>query len=150
MGTSSWIALLLDWEMLEVGNAVTIHAASTPLSNLPVKSGADVWDELGHRYLMRYLLPHQVGTFAGGSSGQHFVTPTAYSPEETIPYLALPAPTQPRTHVLVLDPRQIDDIAGPQWIRGAPGIQYILTAGFPQSAIVVPGNPGAAWEIQVR
>jgi hypothetical protein len=129
---------------------VLIEPSTTPVNELPRKTGQQVADEIGRRYLLRYLLPHQVGSFISGSQNQHYVTPTPYAPEETIFFLALPAPTQPRPYVLVLDPEQIDHILGPQWIRGAPGIQYILPHGFPQKAIVVPGAPGAAWEIQVK
>ena len=150
MGVSGWIATLLDWEMLEVKGKIIIQPVNTPIDQLESKSGQKVSKEIGRRYLLRYLLPHQIGRFTNGSSSQHFVTLTPYSPEETIHYLALPAPAQPRTYVLLLDPEKIDCILGPQWIRGAPGIQYILPDGFPPEAIVVPGTPGAAWEIQVK
>ncbi len=136
--------------MLEVSHGVTIEPATTPLAGLTRRSGTQVADEIGGRYLLRYLLPHQVGTYTVGSGATHYVTPTPYAPEETVPFLALPRPTVPRPYALVLDPRQVDYIWGPQWVRGAPGIQYVLLQGFPARAIVVPGTPGAAWEIQVR
>ena len=150
MGVSGWIATLVDWVVLEIKGKIDIQPVNTPIDQLKSKSGQDVAKEIGGRYLLRYLLPHQIGRFTNGSSSQHFVTLTPYSPEETIHYLALPAPAQPRTYVLLLDPGKIKCILGPQRIRGAPGIQYILPNGFPQEAIVVPGTPGAAWEIQVR
>ena len=61
-----------------------------------------VADEIGGRYLLRYLLPHQVGQFSNGSAETHYVTPTPYAPEETVHYLALPEPDQPRSYAPVL------------------------------------------------
>ncbi len=119
------------------------------VSELLRKTGRQVAEEIGGRYLLRYVLPEQVGRFASGSDIQHYVTPTPYAPEETISYLALPVPRQPRTHVLVLDPARIEYICGPQRIAGAPGIQYILPVGFSQDAIVGAGA-GAHWELEVR
>jgi hypothetical protein len=150
MGTSSWLATLLDLEMLELAKGIAIASAWTPAGDLPDKTGAEVAEELGGRYLLRYLLPNQVGQFVDGSIAQHFATPTPYAPEETVSYLALPAPTQPRTHVIVLDPGAIPRVLGPQRVRGAQGIQYVLPDGFPKAAIVVPGSSGSAWEIAVR
>lgn len=149
MGTSSWLATFLDWEML-LKRQTRIAPVNAFEEELDQKSGGEVAHELGGRYLLRYLLPQQVGLFIQGSIAKHYVTPTPYAPEETIAYLALPHPTQPHPYVLVLDPAQIVHIWGPQWIRGGMGIQYILPNGFPQEAIVVPGTPGAAWEIQIR
>jgi hypothetical protein len=147
MGTSSWLATLLDWEMLEVRRGVSIEPSTAPVDMLPKKTGHQVANELGGRYLLRYLLPNQLGRFTRGSSERHFVTPTPYAPDETVAYLALPRPLEPRPFVLVLDPARIEFIWGPQWVRGAPGIQYILLNGFPQDAIV---GPGAPWELEVR
>lgn len=147
--TSSWLATFLDYELLHA-KGVQVEDAWMPIAALPSKTGVEVASELGGRFLLRYLLQYQVGNFSSGSASLHYVTPTPYSPEETISYLALPSPTTPRTHVMVLDPSKIPTLLGPQRIRGAPGIQYILPLGFPVDAIVVPGVLGASWEIEVR
>src|SRR5262249_270308 len=141
---------LLDWELIEVTHRVTISPPALPVEALPRKTGLDVSVELGGRYLLRYLLRDQVGRYANGSTARHYVTPTPYAPQETPAYLALPEPARPREYVMLLDPRQIHYIWGPQWIRGAPGVQYVLLEGFPQRAVVVSGTPGASWEIPVR
>jgi len=146
LGTSSWLVTLLDQEMLEAIRGVTIYHRLTPDAQLPQKNGQQVTDELGGRYLLRYLLPHQVGLFTTGSTHRQYVTPTAYAPGETIYWLALPAPRQPRTYVLVLDPRKMPntEILGPRWVRLGTGIEYILPGGFPSGAVV------GGWEIRVR
>ncbi len=115
MGTSSWLATLLDQEMLELKRSVSICHRLMPDTQLPQKSGQQVANELGGRYLLRYLLSHQVGQFTVGSNHRQYVTPTAYSPEETISWLALPAPKQPRPYALLLDPARMPDteILGP-------------------------------------
>ena len=105
-------------------HGVAIGASAVATSALPQKTGRQVARELGDRYLMRYLLPHQVGQFVGGSSGPHWVTPTAYAPEETISWLALPAPRDPRPYVMLLKPEEIVDIWGPRWVRFGGGIEY--------------------------
>lgn len=143
-GSASFIATLLDWEMLEVVNGVPIAPSTTRDEDLDEKTGAKVSKDLGGRYLLRYLLPQQAGQFQEGSPGRrHCVTPTPYAPEETISWLALPEPTRPRTLIMLLDPSRIQKIRGPRWIRLGKGIEYILPDGFPKDAIVFP------WEIQV-
>lgn len=142
MGTSSLLTTLLDQVMLE--NRITITPASTPDAEVPLKHGKTVFDELGGRFLLRYLVPTQIEAFRAGGKGVHWVTPTPYSPEETIPWLALPALGEPRRHVLLLDPREIKVIRGPRWIRLGGGIEYILPNGFPKKALVLP------WPLEVR
>jgi hypothetical protein len=129
--------------MLEVQRARPIASRDTPDSQLKRRSGADVATELGNRYLLRYLLAHQLGQFRNGSSRKHYVTPTPYSAEETISWLALPQPTEPRTYVMLLDPARISVILGPRWVRLGKGIEYVLPDGFPQDAIVL------GWEVAV-
>jgi len=79
-----------------------------------------------------------------GSGEPHWVTPTAYAPEETISWLALPALRDPRPYVVLLKPGEIADIWGPRWVRFGGGIEYFLTQGFPAAALAFP------WEIEVR
>lgn len=138
MGSASWLATALDQEMLEVAHGVQIAPRTTPTQNLAPKNGQRVSNELGGRYLLRYMLPHQVRSFTDGSEDQHFVTPTSYAPEETVSWLALPRPAQPRLFVMLLDPRAIPVILGPRWIRLGKGIEYVLPNGFPKNSLVWP------------
>jgi hypothetical protein len=113
MGTSSLLATLLDQEMLENRGTVSIMPAPTPDAMVPVKTGNAVFEELGGRFLLRYLVPAQLTAFEVGGAGVHWVTPTPYQPEETLSWLALPALSEPRRHALILDPREIEVICGP-------------------------------------
>ena len=150
MGPCSVMATLLDQELLEVVGGVGIAGRGTPDSELRLKSGSEVSRELGGRYLLRYMLAGQLGRYVNGSGAQHYVTPTPYAPEETVPWLGLPAASEPRTHVMLLDPRYIPALLGPRWIRFGMGIEYLLPDGFPGEAVVGPGRPGAQWELVVR
>lgn len=148
MGTSSWLATLLDQEMLEVVRKVSIRPRTTPDAMLPQLNGPQVATHLGGRYLLRYLLPHQVGDVdsyaAQGSNRRHFVTPTPYAPGETVPWLALPKPAESRLYVMLLDPEKIDrEVLGPRWVRGGKGFEYLLPQGFPKEALVFQ------WALQV-
>lgn len=147
--TSSLLATRMDAMML-VLRGVAIAQPGAPFEDLPGKSGDEVFAELGGRFLLRYLTEEQVGSFRNGSTSLQYATPTAYSPTEAIVQLALPSVRRLRRYVLVLDPRRIPLIAGPQWAVSPGGIQYLLIAGFPASAIVVPGAPTGAWELVVQ
>ncbi len=129
--------------MLEVVRRVEIAAGVTPDDSLPPKSGRDVAIELGGRYLLRYMLPRQVGKYALGSPDRHFVTPTAYSPEDTVSWLYLPKPNEKRRYVMLLDPAKIPYVQGPRWVHLGKGIEYILPHGFPREAVV------GRWELEV-
>jgi hypothetical protein len=139
------LATTLDQEMLEVKHnpPVAIAARPTPDDQLPRKSGRQVSDELGGRYLLRYVLPHQVGLFRNGSPDMHWATPTPYSADETVQWLALPTPAQPRLFVMLLEPAQIAEVWGPRWVRFGKGIEYLLPNGFSRSALVF------AWEVSI-
>jgi len=149
MGSSSWLATALDHEMLEVARRVEIAPRVTPDSDLGTdtrwnKTGRAVAKELGGRYLLRYLLPHQVGSYPAGSDDRQCVTPTPYAPRETVSWLALPAPRKTRPYVMLLDPSEITRrVWGPRWIRLGKGIEYILPDGFPRDAVVL------GWELEV-
>jgi hypothetical protein len=116
----------------------------------PTRTGAEAAAELGPRKLLRYLLTEQVGRFRSGSTLETYVTPTPYTPEETIAWLVLPAASEPRPYALILEPSRIPAIQGPMLVAGGRGIQYILPEGFPAQSIIVPGAPGVHWEIVVR
>jgi hypothetical protein len=137
------LATQLDHEMLSA-HGVAIAATAVPTPALARKTGRQVAGELGHRYLLRYLLPHQVGGYVGGSSEPHWVTPTPYAPEETISWLALPALRDPRPYVMLLKLGEIVDIWGPRWVRFGGGIEYFLPQGFPAAALAFP------WDLEVR
>ena len=143
MGTCPRRATILDQEMLEVVRYVRIASRVTPDAALLFKPGRDIALELGGRYLLRYMLAHQVGEYAMGSTGRHFVTPTAYSPEDMISWLYLPKPTGKRPFVMLLNPAKIPIVQGPRWVRLGNGIEYILPQGFPREAVV------AGWELEV-
>lgn len=137
--TSSWLATLLDQEQIEIAGSIASRV--TDVESMPDRSGADVAQELGGRLLLRYLTDSQLTQFLGGSSDRdHWVTTTAVSATEVIEWLALFAPSQPRRHVLLLDPSEISVIRGPAWIRLGSGLEYYLPQGFPKSAILDVGH----------
>jgi len=146
--TSSFLATRMDEEMLTERH---IHPARPNLdvNLLPLKTGLQVFDELGGRYLIRYLTDLQYGRFTGGDTGRHYTTPTPYPMNELNRWLALRDPREKRPWLLLLDPRKVLEIRGPQWVAGPGGIQYILPNGFPEDAIVVPGAPRAHWELEL-
>lgn len=159
MGTCSRIATMLDVDML-AQNGATIGPLSTPDSKLGVPTQIQLTQQLGRRYLLRYLLPFQVVYFANGTSGlptsfvskTHYVTPTPFSPEEAAAWLALPVPDQLRPYVVLLDPRLIPHtvkVAGPRWVRWGGGIEYVLDS-FPTNAVVNIGTGhGTQWPLLV-
>jgi hypothetical protein len=149
LGTCSRIATDLDAEMLV--KQTTIAPIGTDPRHLPLVR--DLEDQLGGRYLMRYLLASQLGTLTSGTTLEQFVTPTAYSPEETITWLTLPPSAGFREWVLLLDPASLTNVYGPRWVRLGGGIEYILASGFAANAVVdaAPGPRGSSrWEIQIR
>jgi hypothetical protein len=113
-----------------------IASQFTPDEMLSQRTGEQVRVEIGGRLLVRYLQTHQTESFINGSDRRHWVTPTPYSPEDTVPYLALPKPVTNRDYAMLLDPVKIDSILGPRWITLGKGIEYLLPNGFPKEAIV--------------
>ena len=169
MGTVSRIALILDQTMLEKTVTVTpipalvglvagvgqlsIAPAGTPENRLREKHGQQVAAELAGRYLLRYLLPWQVGRYTGGTGDPTYLTPTPLAPEETVTWLNLPSSQHPRTFVLLIDPAQLTDdypILGPRWVYLGGGIEYFLPRRFPQAAVAdVGAAPHTKWELPV-
>jgi hypothetical protein len=155
MGTSSRLATVLDAEMLRQ-KGVNIFAPGTSLVQMQTSphQPVNISSHLGERYLLRYLLPHQVGTLLNGTPRRQYVTPTPYAPEETGSWLALPSPNQPRPYVLLLDPTQLRDVYGPRWVQMGGGIEYILAQGFRPGAIVNmspdPSTTPPRWELEVK
>lgn len=160
MGTSSRLATMLDADMLARHQKAIAHPG-TPDSKLKKRSAQRVTWELGGRYLLRYLTTNQVINFAHGVSGiptdfsnnPHYVTPTPFSPEEAIAWLALPSPHLLRNYVVLLDPALIPvaiTILGPRWVRMGGGIEYILSS-FPIAAVVNVGTGlGTQWPLLVN
>jgi hypothetical protein len=131
------LATNLDQEMLE-RHGISIAPRTTLDAALPLRTGPDVAMELGGRYLLRYLSRDQLRHFVNGSTVPHWVTPTALSPSEAGPFLALPHPDKPRRYVMLIDPSAITQIRGPRWVRGGVGIEYLLPVGFPSNALPMP------------
>ena len=137
MASSGWLSTQLDEFML--GKKIIYHAM--PAAGLPVKTGVDVFNELGGRQLLRYVDVYSVHEPRGGRVGRPtWVTPTPLSADEVDHYLDLPAPEKPRTHVVRLDPRLIPIIAGPQWVGLGLGIQYLLPDGYSTNAVLPPAG----------
>ena len=86
--------------------------------------------------LLRYLIRKQYRQFTTGNAQLQFVTPTPYSPSETVIWLALPNP-RVRDFALLLDPAKIPAICGPCRIRLGGGLEYCLPQGYPASAMLV-------------
>lgn len=167
MGTASRLAVILDQTMLEKTVTVTpistliqggylhlsIAPANTQQGQLGEKTGREVAAELAGRYLLRYLLPTQVGKFTQGTHDPTYLTPTPLAPEETVPWLNLPSSQNPRPFVLLIDPARIPDgypVLGPRWVYLGGGIEYFLPSGFPRDSVVdVGGSPNTKWELPV-
>lgn len=130
------LATILDQEMLE-RRGVTISARVICDEQLPVKSGVEVFGELGGRFLVRYLLRESLSTCASGTDRPVYVTPTPYTPTDAVALLMLPSEDRPREHAMLIDPRYVDKIAGPRWVQGGFGIEYILPRGYQAEAVAI-------------
>ena len=128
-----------------MAKGVIISPANVADDALPNRPGREVAAELGGRFLLRYLRTHQVGRFTDGTGLLQYVTPTPYAPEETVAWLALPAPRDPPSHVLFIDAALIDIIRGPRRVRLGGGAEYLLPSGFGRRALAAPG-----WGAEVR
>lgn len=132
------MATLLDQEHIELTGVIAPRPQR--VEDLPDRHGLDVAQELGGRFLARYLTPSQVALFADGSTDRgHWVSPTAIAPEDVVAWLALFAPLVKRQHALLLDAAMIEVIRGPAWVRLGQGIEYYLPGGFPKQAVVDVG-----------
>ena len=116
-----------------------IYDWDTPLDDMD--QVADLAWQLCDRALLRYLVPRDVRRFEYGTTNRQFVTPTPCAPGETISWLALPAVTEPRRYVLLLDPGKLHDVYGPRWVRFGGGIEYILNSGFAAEVFAEPLEP---------
>ena len=152
--TNSRLATLLDEFMLVQASVGAIYPSGTLNAQMIPKDGAAVSNELGGRYLCRYLTPVRAVQPLTATSMSTYVTPTPFTPNEAGRWLAVPAPTVLRTHVILIDPGQLSlaqgyPILGPKWVRGGLGIEYVLPAGYPVNAIVPVGLPAGRWPLLV-
>ena len=164
MGTCGRLATQMDAEMLRRNGAKAIYDwfSWDRIIGDQGALGIDPTKELDGRYLVRYLRRRQQGLFLRGAAGPVFVTPTAYSPDEVVSWLALPFPTDRVDLALLLDPRELGyrpsgplfRVYGPRWVPFGGGIEYLLFDGFPEAAIVpvavgIGGGVGR-WELEVK
>lgn len=137
MSTCSRLTTTLDGQMLQ-GKISGEWVTDTSLKE---KTGGEVSEELGGRYLLRYLRDDQKGSFFAGESRPQFLTPSPYAPEEASIWLALFFPWIVRRYVILVDPKQVGrPIRGPRAIFGGFGVEYLMPEGFPAEAVVHPGN----------
>lgn len=132
MAGAAHLATTLDIEMIGFER---IASPNTPDADLIVRSGDEVWQEIGGRALIRYCTKADVGTFRSGTNRKIFTTPTPYEPDDVIKWLELPGVMTQRPFALVLDPRELVEVAGPRWVRWGLGVEYILLGGFEAKAI---------------
>jgi len=132
---SAWLATTLDLEQIQ-SRAGEIASHMVDVEDMIPRTGLKVTEELGSRYVVRYLAPNQLTKFLAGSAEPHWVTPTPYSSREAIDWLGLPFPKVKREYLLVLDLTKVQEVCGPAWIKLASGIEYYLPKGFPQDSIV--------------
>ena len=114
-----------------------------PMIQLELRDGKDVAKELSGRVLLRYVGDRNV--HERSHPGPTFVTPTPYSVDDLHAYLALPGPEKLRTHVVWLDPEKLKGVRGPRWCNLGSGIEYELTEGYTEEAILSPG-----WAVKIR
>ena len=129
----SRLATTIDKHML---GAVPLAPMAVGPRGLAQRTGAQVADELGGRLLLRYVVDPQ-GPYGSGSTDPHWTTPTAYSPSETLTWLALPG-TNAREYVWLLDPARIAEIWGPREVFGGHAVEYYLPRGFSATALMLP------------
>jgi len=134
----SLLATNLDIHMIGHGH---IAAPDTPTDFLPVRRGGEVSEELGGRALMRYCSLTDLSIFRSGTHREIFTTPTVYPPDAVVSSLELPGVMIERPYALILDPKRLDNIAGPRFVWWGLGIEYILLGGFESKAIM------SKWEV---
>ncbi len=144
MAHCSRLATVLDQEMIEVTRQVRICSRITRDEDLPRKTGQDVALELGCRYLLRYVMSHQVGEFTGGSAVKHWVTPTPVCTGGDGSVAVSPQPRRQPVACNAAGPGKDPVDTGPPLGRLGDGIEYILPDGFPREAVV------GGWEMEVQ
>ena len=99
------LATSLDHWMLKEHGAEAV-AWDTPDAELPVKSGDQVFEEIGRRYLIRYVSRDRISLESMLEPSLRWVTPTPYSAEDALRWLALPFGGQPEYYWLI-NPRYL-------------------------------------------
>lgn len=136
------LATMLDHWMLERDERVAnrgggIASGFTDPGDLPSRSGARLSAELGGRLLLRYVREHEIEHAAEGTSRPVWVTPTPFGPRDAVDVLALPRAWEPRDYLVLIRPEQVPEARGPRWVLGGGGIEYLLPAGYPASAVAL-------------
>jgi hypothetical protein len=112
-------------------------AASTTLdADLPVKSGDQVFEEIGRRYLIRYVPKDGISLESMLAPSLRWVTPTPYSAEDALRCLALPFGERQRKYYWLINPRYLRNVKGPRSVDGGCGIEYLIPEGVPEEALV--------------
>jgi hypothetical protein len=142
-GDCGWLATYQDEAML----AARGHLLAPFMTrSLAVRTGQEVADELNGRLLLRYVPDSSIDEVSEARAGiETFVTPTPYAVRDLSHYLALPMPDIPRNSVIMIDPRRVKEVRGPQRVLAGAGIEYVLTAGYDADAVV-----GPPWAVRVR
>ena len=143
MPHAAQLAARLDEEML---NLKGIYVFPTITAEAALPQCTNLVDQLGGRFLLKYLRSGDVGRYSVGSSishfpGKHYLTPTALCTDTVVSALNLPTYLPTPEYALILDPAKL--VAhGPRRVRGGGGaVEYLLLTGFDLDAIVEPKWP---------
>jgi hypothetical protein len=108
----------------------TIQPSHCPTKDLPARTGAEVWDALNGRYLMRYVDYGSV--HEAGREIETFVCPTPYAGEDLSEWLALPRPDLVRDYAVLIDPRGSPRSKAPAGAARAAGSSTSCQRGTPK------------------
>jgi hypothetical protein len=129
-----YLAVSLDLHFLQVRSAV-IWPETADLDSMPLRTGAEVADELGGRLLVRYVTDQHVPP----SMSAVWTTTSAICAVCSGPILHLPAQVTHRHWVFIIDPAKVDAIKGPRRCIMGQGVEYILPNGYEAKALLPPG-----------
>jgi len=103
------------------------------LSDMPVRTGADVAAELAGRKLLRLTTNQHEGPRAGMKT---WLTPTAICPECAGQMLHLPNELAQREWAILIEPSLVEELQGPRRPIMGVGIEYYLPKGYGEDAMV--------------
>jgi hypothetical protein len=115
------------------------HGAVAPTlsdADLPEKSGHQVFVEIGRRYLIRYVSRDGISLESMLKPSRKWLTPTPYSAEDALRYLALSFGVRQRDYYWLINPRYLPSVWGPRTVDGGLGIEYLILDGVPEEALV--------------
>src|SRR5438552_15461037 len=95
---------------------VTFFSRLTPDTGMPPRPGQAIFEELGGRHLLKYLIEGDARRYRSGTLVPTFTTPTPVPAHDLQLMLALPGPRN-RKYGLIIDPRSVSDIRGPRYTR---------------------------------